>query len=279
MTSVMTMNEDVVAPEHNLASVDKKARRERAFWTFVGRLAIAAAAVFVWWLVGALGIVKVFYISSPADVAEAVVTAFGVDGFGSDLVSTLQSTFIGFLIGSFFGIGAGLGLGVLPDYVKSLFDPFITALNSLPRIALAPLFIVFFGLGEASKIAVSISLVFFVLLVNSRAGILSVNPDLLHLSQAMRFSRWQLFRKLLLPAALPSIFAGLTLGMTYSLLGVVSAEIIASERGVGVLIQQYSGTFNMGGTYAVLLVLAVVAALINEVMERGQRWLLRWQYV
>ena len=123
MTSVVTMDEDVVAPEHNLASVDKKARRERAIWTFVGRVAIAGFAVFVWWLVGALGIVKVFYISSPAAVAEAVVTAFGVDGFGSDLVSTLQSTFIGFLIGSFFGIGAGLLMSQLGNVIMSSAPP------------------------------------------------------------------------------------------------------------------------------------------------------------
>lgn len=258
---------------------ERRQRRRRSWQVALGRVVVLLVAVLVWWGVGAAGWIGTFYISSPGEVAEAVVIAFTVDGFGEDLASTLISTFIGFAIGAAFGVLVGLGLGVLPPYINSVLDPIIMALNSLPRIALAPLFIVFFGLDETSKIAVSISLVFFVLLISARSGILNVNPDLTHLVSAMRLTRLQLFTKLMFPAALPSIFGGLTIGMTYSLLGVVSAEIIASKRGVGVLIQQYSGTFDMAGTYAVLIVLAVVAALINELMVQVQRVALRWQTV
>ncbi|CDJ99066.1 putative ABC transporter permease protein [Microbacterium sp. C448] len=269
------------SPAHSEAmrTAERRLRRRRSWLVFLGRLLLLVVACLLWWAVGALGWLSTFYISSPAEVAQAIVTAFTVDGFGEDLMSTLFATFVGFAVGALLGILVGLGLGVLPPYINAVVDPFIMALNSLPRIALAPLFIVFFGLDELSKIAVSITLVFFVLLISARSGILNVNPDLLHLVSAMRLTRAQLFTKLMFPAALPSIFAGLTIGMTYSLLGVVSAEIIASKRGVGVLIQQYSGTFNMAGTYAVLIVLAIVAALINELMLQAQRAALRWQTV
>jgi NitT/TauT family transport system permease protein len=183
---------------------------------------------------------------------------------------------VGLLLGSFFGILAGLAFARFPLCYK-VFGPFLTAINSLPRVALAPLFILWFGIGPDSKIYLSVSLVFFIVLVSTQAGIASVEQDFVTTTRALAASKRQVYLKVILPGAVPSIFAGLRLGAIYSLMGVVVGEMIGAKQGWGVDITLYSGLFQTDGVFGVLLLVALVSVGISYLMSIAERYLLRWQ--
>lgn len=245
--------------------------RLRLLQVLVGLLLVG-----LWQAAMVSGVVRPSLVSTPHDVWNFLFESSREGTLWVNLWATLLATLIAFVLGSALGILLGLLLGVLPT-VQAAVDPYISALNAMPRIALGPLFLLYFGIGIAAKVALAVSIVVFILLLNTRAGILSADPDILRLASVMGMTRFQRFRWILLPVAVPSIFAGLRLGLVYSLLGVVTGELIASQHGLGALVVYYSAVFNITGIYAILLVLAVIASLLNMAMVAGERSLLRWQ--
>jgi NitT/TauT family transport system permease protein len=147
----------------------------------------------------------------------------------------------------------------------------------MPRIALVPLFLLWFGLGIGSKIAVGTSLTFFIVLSATLAGIRGVSNDHLTLSQALGANPVQVFLKVTLPSAVPVIFSGLRLGLIYALLGVIGGELIAAEHGLGQTLAYLQSTFNMDGVMGLLLVLALFGLSVTATMNRWERSLLAWQ--
>jgi NitT/TauT family transport system permease protein len=147
----------------------------------------------------------------------------------------------------------------------------------MPRIALAPLFIVMLGINTSAKVALASTLVFFIVLSGAQAGVRSTDAEWLRLSTVLGARKHQLFVKILMPVATPAIFAALRLGLIYSLLGVVGSELFSARDGLGQLIAMYSATFRMEAVYAILLVLALVAVVLNQLMGAAERSLLRWQ--
>jgi NitT/TauT family transport system permease protein len=188
-------------------------------------------------------------------------------------INTLLATLVAFVLSGVFGVLAGLLLVELPG-VKRMVDPFLTALNSMPRIALAPIFILWFGIELASKVALAFSLGFFIVLMSTFAGIRNVDPVLLRLSHSLGCSPWQQFTKITLPWAVPSVFAGLKLALIYSFLGVVTSEMLASKLGLGQLIMYYSGLLRMEAVLAMLLVMAVCAVALTMIADRIEAALL-----
>src|SRR5262249_43820450 len=178
-----------------------------------------------------------------------------------------------FVLASVVGIIIGIGLGLFPR-VEALLDPYISAINAMPRIAFAPVFVLLFGIGQPSKVALAFSVVVFILILNARAGIRTVDRDIMTMAIVMNITKRQMFMKILLPSAVPSIFAGLRLGVIYALLGVVTSELIASRQGLGQLIAWYAGTFALEGVYGVVIILALVASLMNVAMAALERKLL-----
>lgn len=193
-----------------------------------------------------------------------------------ELGYTLAGTLISFLLGS----GAALALGlvfVMSPKVERAMDPYLMVLNAMPRLALAPLFLLWFGLGIGSKIAVGTSLAFFIVLANTVAGIRGVSPDLVILSRSLGASPRQIFFKVTLPGAVPVIFSGLRLALIYSMLGVVGAEIIAAEHGLGQTLSYLQATFNMNGVMGLLALLALLGMAVTLGMTRLEKTLLKWQ--
>jgi NitT/TauT family transport system permease protein len=217
-----------------------------------------------------------YYLSTPSAVAAFLGESLTSAQFWSNFLSTMQATLISFGIGSAAGIVAGIAVSLMPR-LESALDPYASALNSLPRIALAPVFIAFLGLGLAGKVAVGVSLVFFVLFYNCRAGVKSIDQDHQMLARALNFSKMQMFQKLLLPVAWPSIFAGLRLGFTYALLGVVSSEVVASRAGLGQLIMFYSAQFRMDAVYGTLIWMGLVSGGIYWLTGLAEKRLLSWK--
>lgn len=239
---------------------------------YLGRLAIFAAFCAIWWGAVRWGYVDKFFLSAPQDVAK-----FLVENFRGQIIphaqNTLLATLIAFVLSGVTGILAGLLLVELPG-LKRLVDPFLTALNSMPRIALAPIFILWFGIELASKVALAFSLGFFIVLMSTFAGIRNVDPVLLRLSRSLGCSPWQQFTKITLPWAIPSVFAGLKLALIYSFLGVVTSEMLASKLGLGQLIMYYSGLLRMEAVLAILLVMAVCAVALTMIADRIEAALL-----
>lgn len=193
-----------------------------------------------------------------------------------ELAWTLGGTVSAFVLG---GVAAILAALLFINYprIEQFMDPYLSALNAMPRIALVPLFILWFGLGLASKIAVGVTLTFFIVLSSAIAGIRGVNQDHVTLMATLGARPRQIFSSVTLPNAVPVIFSGLRLGLVYALLGVIGCEIIASEHGLGQQISILASSFNMSGVLGLLLVLAIVATLINYGMSRLELYLLRWQ--
>ena len=196
--------------------------------------------------------------------------------FWRNVSSTMQATFISFFIGSALGIVAGISVSLSPR-VEAAIEPYASALNSLPRIALAPVFIAFLGLGTSGKVAVGVSLVFFVLYYNCRAGVKSVDPDWSTLARTLNFSKRKTFISLLLPVTWPSIFSGLRLAFTYSILGVVSSEIVAARAGMGQLIMLYSAQFRMDAVYGTLIWMGVISGGVYWITGRIEKQIMSWK--
>jgi NitT/TauT family transport system permease protein len=193
-----------------------------------------------------------------------------------DMAWTMAGTLISFLLGSVAAISVGLMFVGFPKLEKFL-EPYLNAMNVMPRIALAPLFILWFGLGLGSKIALGCSLTFFIVLSSTVAGIRGVSQDHVTLCKTLGASAASTFFQVTLPGAVPVIFSGLRLGLIYSLLGVIGAEIIASEKGLGQSLAYLGSTFEVNGVMALLLVLAMIGVSVMKTMTWLEKRLLHWQ--
>jgi NitT/TauT family transport system permease protein len=194
----------------------------------------------------------------------------------SNTRATLTAVLIAWVLAGAAGVVAGVALALLPR-VERVLTPYLDAANAMPRIALAPLFIVALGINTSAKVAMASTLVFFIVLSGARAGVRSTDAEWLRLSTVLGAKKHQVFRKILLPVATPAIFAALRLGLIYSLLGVVGSELISARDGLGQLIAYDSSMFRMEGVYGILILLAVLAVLLNQALGLLERRLLRWQ--
>ncbi|MGD7733323.1 ABC transporter permease [Propionibacteriaceae bacterium G57] len=191
-----------------------------------------------------------------------------------------QVTFYEAMIGLLIGIAAGVGTGFVLaewDIARRALYPFIVAFQSMPKVALAPLFIIWFGFGYTPKILVVVMLVFFPMLVNTMNGILSTDSSRLDLFHSLSASKWQIWSRLLLPSALPSIFAGLEVAVVNSFIGAITGEFVGANAGLGVLLQQFKTNYDTAGVFAILIVLALIGIALNQIVRQTRRRLIFWQ--
>jgi NitT/TauT family transport system permease protein len=232
---------------------------------------------FAWEHVSREKIVDPLFIGTPSKILAFFWTELFVTGkLAMDTAWTLGGTGIAFVLGSVAGIATGLLFVTYPKLEKFC-DPFFSALNALPRIALAPLFILWFGLGLGSKIALGFSLTYFIVLSSTVAGARSVDRDFLVLARTLGASPRKVFMRITLQSAVPTLFSGLRLGLIYSLLGVIAGEIIAAQHGLGQQLSYLAGTFQIDGVFAVLLLLALVGSSLIYGMSALEARLIRWR--
>lgn len=248
-----------------------------------------AAAYYFLQALGLIGVMALWELSAARGWVDATffgkpsaIFLFLQDGFfystklWRELGYTLAATAISFVGGSLAAVLIGLLFSALPRLQRAI-DPYLTLFNAMPRIALAPLFLLWFGLGLGSKVAVGISLTFFIVLSATLAGVRGVNADFLTLSRSLGSTPVQLFLKVTLPSAVPVIFSGLRLGLIYAMLGVVGAELIAAEHGLGQQLAYLQSNFDTSGVMAILLLLACLGLAITAGMSRLESRLLNWQ--
>ncbi len=242
----------------------------------LARVAVVGGVLAVWQGAVSFGLIDSFWVSSPVLVAKELWQEIISGDLILNVGITVFEALIAFVISSVLGIAAGLMLARSPFWDEVL-APLVLALNSLPRVALAPLIILWFGIGIVAKVVTAFTLVFFILLVNTLGGAKNVDTDILTIARLMGASRRDILWKVTLPSALPWIFAGLNIGLTYALLGVIVAEILASNQGIGFVIASGAANFNTAAVFAGLVTLAVVAWLFSAVMRKVEARLLRWK--
>lgn len=243
----------------------------------IARLIFLVVLFGAWEYVSRNRIVDPIFIGTPSEIAKFLWNGLFVEfSLVRDLLWTLLSTFLAFTIGSAAGILTSLIFITWPAFEK-FSDPLLSALNALPRIALAPLFLLWFGLGIWSKVALGASLTYFIVLSSAVAGIRGTNSDHLILARTMGASQRQIFTRITLPNAVPTIFSGLRLGLIYALLGVIGGEIIAAPQGLGQQLSFLAGSFQISGVFAVLTILALLGTVLLWAMNRIEDHLLRWR--
>lgn len=245
-------------------------------YVLLSQISVALLFILFWELGHRNGWVPPLLSRSPIEVWQFTVKSFSSGEMQVAAASTMQATLIAFALAAIIGTIAGLILSVIPVLDRAI-APYLDALNAMPRIALAPVFITYFGINQSAKIALAFTLVIFITTFAARVGVQSADHNLVRLSVALGATSKDLILKIYLPVAIPSIFAGFRLGLIFSLLGVVASELIASRAGLGQMVSTFSGQFHMEGVYSVLIILAIIAAAINVVTAAIERRLLRWQ--
>src|SRR2546427_11892536 len=217
-----------------------------------------------------------FFFGEPLKVCERTWDWFSSGSIYPHLWVTLLETLLAFVIGTALGLGMGLWLALAPT-ASALFDPYIKALNSMPRVILAPIFAVWFGLDIASKVALGVTLVFFIVFFNVYQGVREVSYTVLANARILGASERQLLRHVYVPSAMSWVFACLPNSVGLSFVGAVVGEYLGSSRGVGYLILQAEGTFDINAVFAGILVLTVFALLLDWAVTLAERRLLVWQ--
>jgi len=217
-----------------------------------------------------------FFFGEPVKMGAVIWAWFTEGTIYQHLWVTLQETALAFVIGSVLGLVVGLWLGLSPT-ASALFDPYITAMNAMPRVVLAPIFMVWFGLGIWSKVALGVTLVFFIVFFNVYQGVKEVSPVVLNNAAMLGANHRQLLRYVYLPSATSWVFSSLHNAVGMAFVGAVVGEYLGSARGVGYLIQQAEGAFDINTVFAGILVLTAFALVLDFAVGRIERRLLVWR--
>ena len=251
------------------------------------QLALLAAIIALWWLLTEPGLIPpiffendkqaAFFFGEPVKMASRIWHWFVTDAdIYQHLAVTLIETLLAFGLGAAFGLAAGLWLALAP-LASALLEPYIKAMNAMPRIILAPIFAVWFGLGIASKVALGVTLVFFIVFFNVYQGVREVSPVILANARMLGASRRQLLRHVYLPSATSWVFSSLHTSVGLAFVGAVVGEYLGSASGVGYLIHQAEGVFDINTVMAGIVVLTGFALLLDAAVGRIERALLTWQ--
>ena len=228
------------------------------------------------WQVGSTWAGSEFYVSTPSVIAASFWSALSSGELLFHASITTVEALLGFLIGGGAGIAVGLVLGS-SRLLADILDPFLTALYSLPKVALAPLFVLWLGIGIEMKIVLAAATVFFLVFLNTYTGVRSVSREQLTVIRLMGASERQLMTKLVLPSAINWVFAGLRLSVPYALIGAIVGEIIASNRGLGYLVSNAAAKFDTPGVFAALIAIVALTMLLNLAVKIAERMLMPWK--
>jgi len=242
----------------------------------VGVLALAIWHVFTTVPIFGAVLLPPFFFSNPADVAARVVKMFAQGTVWKHLWITLWESMLAFAIGAGAGVLVGFWFARKPT-VAAVFDPYVKMINALPRVVLAPIFTLWFGLGIWSKVALGVTLVFFIVFFNVYQGVREVTPTVLANARMLGMNERQLMRHVYWPSALSWMFSSLHTSVGFAVVGAVVGEYLGSAAGLGYLIQQAEGIFDVAGVFAGMFVLAVFVIVIDALVTVVEKRLLKWR--
>lgn len=246
-----------------------------------GQLLLLAALLLAWeGAAGGLGlglkILDPVFFSRPSLVAADLYKGLRAGEFTVDFFFTMQAAMWGLVVGMVSGILVGF-LFAYVGWLYRLCEPLMVAFNSLPRPALGPVLSLILGLGIASKIVLSWSIVFFVVFYNTYAGIQAVDPDLIKTARVMGSSRLQIFWHVIMPSVFSWVFAAMRVSVAFALVGAVVGEFVGSTRGLGYHMEAARGVLNSNRVYSILVILMAVGVVLTEASKLVERRLLRWR--
>jgi len=241
----------------------------------VVRVLALAGLLVLWELVTRTGRVPSLFLPSPLDVIQSGVEMLRSGELVTDVLTSLRRVVLGVGLGALGGVSVGLAIGI-SRLAEAVGNPLIAATFPIPKIALLPLLILWLGIGEASKVAVITLGVFFPMAINTYAGVRSADPLLIRAAVSFGAGRWSLIRKVLLPSALPMIFAGLKLGAGTSLLLLVAAEMIAANAGIGFLVLHAQNLMETTKLMVGIVLLSVLGVLTHWLLVRCERVAIPW---
>ena len=221
-----------------------------------------------------------YFLPAPSAIARALIVGLSEpltspQGFYLHAGYTVSAALTGFTFGSATGIILGALMAQF-RLVERTILPYVVGFQSLPKVAIAPLLVIWFGFGIESKALMAALISFFPLLINTLVGLKSVEPERVELMQSLAASQWQTFRMVKFPSALPFIFAGLDMAIIYSLLGAVVGEFVGGQRGLGVVILQLNFNMDIAGVFATLVVLSFVGIVMDITIRRIERRVVFW---
>ena len=266
------MTDTMAEPEAGLESTGQRAAPRsapsflRRFRGPIGSVLLFIVITTVWHLVVVGGLVNEIILPRPLAVGEALIATLGEGFFYRHLRVTTTEVLLGFTIGVALGftLGAFLGLSVL---FREVTYPFVVAFQGLPKVVLAPVFITAFGFGITSKVVTAIAICFLPVLINTMAGLTSVDHDAKRLMRSLNANRWQVFSKLSLPHALPLIFAGLKTSLTLALVGAIVGEFVGASEGLGVLLSTFAYQLQVPRVWAITVILALLGVILFLIIE------------
>lgn len=263
----------VVGPQRTDDADTPIGQPRRAYWPFSVVLALLLLGIAE--LASRGGWVSDLVLPAPSGVVTALADGFSSGLFWPHIGSTVLASLAGFSIATAVALAIAGVLASVPALERTLL-PFIISFQTLPKIAIAPLVILWLGFGSLGKVAVVVVVCFFPILVNSLQGLKIRDRDRYELVKSLGASRWLVFRYLRLPSATPYIFAGLHIGIIFSLIGAVTAEFVGSRAGLGYVLLQNKAAFNVPGVFSVLCLLMVVGLLMDGVMRLVERRFSHW---
>lgn len=240
------------------------------------RVGLAIVALGAWEWAAASGVADPFFVSRPSHILARIWSWSASGALWLHLLVTLQESVLGLFIGGVLGVATGFWLARSPLTARVV-EPYIMMLNAVPRVVLAPLFLLWFGLGIWSKVALAVTLVFFVMFFSTYQGVRGASQVLIDNVRMLGATERQLLRHVLVPSALSAIFSSLQASLGFAMVGAVVGEYLGATRGLGYVIAQAEGTFDTTGVFAGMFVLSFVVAGLSAVVSRIERWLLRWK--
>jgi NitT/TauT family transport system permease protein len=258
----------------------RRARRHRRLLVWALRALVLVVIVGGWQLVTAVGLLDPFTFAQPTLIAQQIWT-WVTDGTSAgplyqQVLVTLEETVLGFVIGVALGIVFGVALG-RGRMLADVLGPYIKAANSIPRVVLGSIFIIWLGFGISSKVALAVVLVFFVVFFNAFQGVREVDGNLLANARILGASPWQTLRHVVLPSALTWIIASLHTAFGFALVGAIVGEFLGSNEGLGYLIAQSQGTFNSPGIFAAMVIIALLALVAEALVTALENRLISWR--
>jgi len=226
------------------------------------------------WASGRL--IREIYVSRPTAIALRIYELFSTGEILPDLLVTLQELVLGYLTGVIAGVACGYALGRSPRLAR-VFEPYVLGFYGIPKIALAPLFIIWFGIGIWSKVALAGTMVFFLVFYNVYTGVQSVDRELVNLARIMGANERQLSRHVYLPATAPFVLLGMRIALPYAVIGVVVGEFTSSVKGLGLFINQASANYDPAGVFAGIAILLAFVLTTTFAAGKIEARLLRWR--
>ncbi|WP_406499763.1 ABC transporter permease [Streptomyces sp. NBC_00846] len=257
-----------------------RAARNRKFLVLGSRVAVLIAVIGLWEWLARTAVIDPFNFSMPSKIWDQIRT-WVVDGTAQgslweQIWYTLYEALLGWVIGVIAGVLLGIALGRV-RFAADVLGPYIKVLNALPRIVLAPIFLIWFGLGPASKVASAVVLVFFPVFFNAFQGAREVDRNLVANSRILGASNRQVTLQVVIPSATSWIFTSLHVSFGFALIGAIVGEYIGATKGLGLLVAASQGTFNAAGVYAAMVILAIVALLAEGLLTFLEKRLFRWK--